>query len=268
MNRSFYGLLTLVFLIISCSNSVKNPEINGSSEEEIPVENHIEIDTAFTLDYLRGHFQPSKHADFVKVDPTYTDAYRTYYLHRETWESYKKMADAAAEDGVKLIIRSATRNFDHQKSIWEGKWTGSRLIEEGANAAEKYPDPETRALRILLYSSMPGTSRHHWGTDIDLNNFTNEYFKEGEGAKIYQWLVTNGPEFGFCQPYTEKGEDRPFGYEEERWHWSYVPLARQLTELAKLELADEAISGFLGAETATQIGVVQKYVLGINKACL
>lgn len=268
MYQSFFSNFLFALLLFACNNSVKDPGNNESFQPEIPAQKHIEIDTTFTLDYLRGHFQPSKHPDFVKVDPAYTDAYRDYYLHRETWEAYKKMADAAANDGVKLIIRSATRNFEHQKSIWEGKWTGSRLIEEGANAAKKYPDPKTRALRILLYSSMPGTSRHHWGTDIDLNNFTNEYFQTGEGAKIYQWLVTNAPDYGFCQPYSPKGPDRLFGYEEERWHWSFMPIARQLTALAEQQLSDEEINGFLGAETAVQIGVVEKYILGINKLCL
>ncbi len=136
------------------------------------------------------------------------------------------------------------------------------------SAAKKYPDPKTRALKILLYSSMPGTSRHHWGTDIDLNSFVNSYFEKGEGAKIYDWLTANAASYGFCQPYTEKGESRPFGYEEERWHWSYLPLAKQLTELAKVKLKDEAISGFKGAEVAPQIRVVEKYVLGISKSCL
>jgi len=58
------------------------------------------------------------------------------------------------------------------------------------------------------------------------------------------------------------------GYEEEKWHWSYLPLARKLTALAKAELKDEDISGFLGAETAPEIKVVERYVLGINPACL
>lgn len=267
MNWLLPSLCLFVFVSFSCNGPSAQPAENAAEKEEI-AENIIEIDTTFTLNYLRGYFQPSKHHAFVKVDPSYTDGARVYYLHRETWKAFKSMADAAAADGIKLILRSATRNFEHQKSIWEGKWTGSRLIEEGANAAEKYPDPKTRALRILLYSSMPGTSRHHWGTDIDLNNFTNEYFKEGKGAEIYEWLVANGPSFGFCQPYTAKGSDRPYGYEEERWHWSYIPLARQLTELARRNLKDEAINGFQGAETAPQIGVVEKYVLGINKDCL
>ncbi|MCB0654019.1 MAG: M15 family metallopeptidase [Saprospiraceae bacterium] len=260
--------LLLFPLLFSCKNigvetmeaKVGDPSASGK--------NAMAIDTSFTLDYLRGHFIPSKHPDFVKVDPAYTDHARDYYLHKEAWGAFKKMADAAAGEGIKLFIKSAARNFEDQKGIWEAKWTGARLIEEGVSAAKQYPDPKTRALKILLYSSMPGTSRHHWGTDFDLNNLNPEYFQSGEGARIYQWLTANAGNFGFCQPYSPKGPERPDGYEEEQWHWSYFPLAKQLTELARLELKDENITGFLGSETAQKIGVVEKYVLGVNKQCM
>ena len=115
---------------------------------------------------------------------------------------------------------------------------------------------------------MPGTSRHHWGTDIDLNAFINEYFERGDGLKLYNWMVANAASYGFCQPYTQKGPKRPDGYNEEKWHWSYLPLAKKLSDQAKQELKDAMISGFDGAEAAQAIGVVEKYVLGINQACL
>ena len=42
---------------------------------------------------------------------------------------------------------------------------------------------------IMKYSSMPSTSRHHWGTDIDLNSLENSYFEKGEGKKYsIGWL--------------------------------------------------------------------------------
>ena len=115
---------------------------------------------------------------------------------------------------------------------------------------------------------MPGTSRHHWGTDIDMNNFENEYFESGQGLKEYEWLVANGASFGFCQVYTEKDEKRPDGYQLEKWHWSYLPISKQLTNLAQEALKDQMINGFDGSETAVDIEVVRKYVLGINKECL
>lgn len=220
----------------------------------------------FSMEYLMGRFDPATHPDFVSVDPKYTDG-AGYYLRRDAYESFRRMWDAAAADEIRLTIISATRNFDRQKQIWEAKWTGRRKIENGANAAEKYPDPRVRALKILEYSSMPGTSRHHWGTDIDLNDLDNYTFEHGQGRQVYEWLQAHAAEYGYCQPYTAKGPHRPEGYNEEKWHWSYAPVSRQLTRLAGSRLRDVSIDGFEGAETAVGIGVVRKYILGVNEDC-
>ena len=226
-----------------------------------------EQEPSFDANYIMGKFDPAQHPDFVKVDKKYADV-EGYFLRKETYASFEKMCEAAKADGVTLTIVSATRNFERQRAIWEGKWSGSRLIENGANAAKKYPDPKTRALKILEYSSMPGSSRHHWGTDIDLNDLDNYTFEQGPGKKVYDWLQKHAHEYGFCQPYTPKGDARPNGYNEEKWHWSYIPVAKKLTDLAARTLTDDMIGGFKGAETAIEIKVVEKYVLGINQECL
>ncbi|MEO1627788.1 MAG: M15 family metallopeptidase, partial [Bacteroidota bacterium] len=221
----------------------------------------------FGIDYLTGKFEPSVHQDFVEIDKTHASR-PGMYIRRDAYEAFRKMFEAAQKDGVRLIIKSATRNFEAQKSIWEGKWTGSRLLDGGINAAKKFPDPTERALKILEWSSMPGTSRHHWGTDIDLNAFVNKYFETGKGLKEYQWLRKHAASFGFCQPYSPKGEARPYGYNEEKWHWSYMPVAGRLFSEAKAKLKNDAISGFKGSQVANKIGVVEKYVLGISEECL
>ena len=220
----------------------------------------------FTTDYLTGHFEPAQHPDFSIIDAQYADR-EGLYLRKDAYAQFKAMYAAAQQEGVKLIIRSATRNFNYQKGIWERKWNGERALEGNETAPQAYPEPQERALAILRYSSMPGTSRHHWGTDIDLNSFDNDYFATGEGKKIYDWLLAHAAEYGFCQPYTAKGPARPEGYNEERWHWSYLPVASQLTRLARRDLQDSMIAGFAGAEVAPAIGVVQKYVLGVSEAC-
>lgn len=280
MNRYIYSLLGGV-LLLACSPTPSTQQetatttTDSSTVEVVAPDTLMKaeekrstvIDSSFTLDYLRGKFVPSKHPDFIKIPRAYTDKEQTYYLRKDVWEAYKEMADSAKVDGVELVIRSATRNFARQKTIWEGKWTGKRLINGNENAASKYPIAKERALQILLYSSMPGTSRHHWGTDIDLNNFNNSWFEKGKGLKLYKWLEANAATYGFCQPYSPKGDERPYGYEEEKWHWSYVPIAQQLTALAQTQLKDEDINGFEGADSAVDIGVVEKYILGVSKAC-
>ena len=149
----------------------------------------------------------------------------------------------------------ATRNFNYQKGIWEKKW---------ADLSKKITHPTARAKNILQFSAMPGSSRHHWGTDIDFDNLSNDYFEKGAGKKIFDWMKKNAPLYGFCQPYTA---GRPAGYNEEKWHWTYTPLSKELTEFAQKNLKNEQITGFNGAETAVKIDIVKNYVLGINRNC-
>jgi D-alanyl-D-alanine carboxypeptidase len=237
-----------------------------STEQKSAAAVPSDVKTDFpTVDYLMGKFDPAKHPDFTLI-PTQYGSKADMYLRKDVFEAYLKMHAAAKADGVNLLIISATRPFNYQKGIWEAKWNGSRPVD-GKDLSKTIPDPKTRALKILEYSSMPGTSRHHWGTDFDLNDLEDEYFQSGEGKKVYEWLSAHAAEYGFCQVYTPKGPERPHGYNEEKWHWSYVPVARQLSDFAAQHLKDEMITGFQGAETAKAIGVVEKYVLGVNPAC-
>lgn len=220
----------------------------------------------FDLDYLMGHFDPAQHPDFAKISSPFTD--RTdMYMRKDAYEAFKSMHAAALKEGISLKIISAARNFEVQKGIWEAKWNGSRILSNGENAAKAYPVAKNRAIKIMEYSAMPGASRHHWGTDIDLNNLSDKWFLQGDGQKIYAWLTKNASNFGFCQPYSVKNEERPHGYNEEKWHWSYMPISQKLTTFARNQMKDKQITGFSGAETAVEIGVVEKYVLGINHQC-
>ena len=220
-----------------------------------------------TLDDVMGKFIPAEDDDFVIIDMAYASR-ENMYLHKDTYSAFLKMHAAAKEDSINLTIRSATRNFYDQKRIWENKWNGNTLVEGGQNLAKTVADPKDRALIILKFSSMPGSSRHHWGTDIDINNFENNYFESGQGLKEYNWLVENAPSFGFCQPYTAKDNQRPNGYNEEKWHWSYLPVAVPLTRFVEKHLLNNMIEGFEGATTAQAIDIKTNYMLGINKTCL
>ena len=242
------------------------PSPKEAPDYEVIKDSFVDAPQLLSYQYLTGQFDPAKHPDFVPVADRYTDG-DPYLLHRETYAAFERMHAAADSAGVRLTMVSATRNFARQKQIWEAKWNGKRLLEGRDKADEVYPDPADRARAILRYSSMPGTSRHHWGTDIDLNDLENSYFASGPGKKVYDWLTANAATYGFCQPYTAKGAARPNGYEEEKWHWSYLPLATQLTDYAKAALVDTDIAGFAGAEAAPRIGILDNYVLGINAAC-
>lgn len=206
-------------------------------------------------EYLLGKFDPAAHPDFVPVGTPYADK-PNMMLRKEAFEAFKKMWEAAQKAGVSLKIISSTRTFAQQKNIWEGKW---------GRFAKEAPAPKDRALKILEYSSMPGLSRHHWGTDIDLNDLNNASFERGgKHEKVYEWLAAHAHEFGFCQPYTA---GRPHGYHEEKWHWTYTPLSIPFLVQHKASIADADIRGFLGSDLAAKIGAVKNYVWGINPSC-
>lgn len=218
-----------------------------------------------TRRYLMGQFDPTQDERFARIPEAY--ASKTMYMRKEALKAFQAMHDAAQKDGISLKILSATRPFDVQKSIWEAKWTGKRKVD-GKLLPKEVKDPKGRATKILRWSSMPSTSRHHWGTDIDINSLEPSYFEAGQGLKEYEWLVANAPTYGFCQVYSEMGANRPYGYQEEKWHWSYLPISKSLTEAYAQKITDQDIGGFMGAESAPMIEVVKKYVLGINPDCL
>lgn len=215
-------------------------------------------------EYLMGKFTPKEHPLFDRIPSRMSS--REMYLRKEALAAFEKMHQAAKKDGIELTIISATRPFHHQKSIWEAKWQGKRQVD-GELLSPTVKDTAGRATRILRWSSMPGTSRHHWGTDIDINDLNNSYFESGKGKKEYAWLVAHAGDYGFCQVYSAIGKKRPYGYQEEKWHWSYLPIAQKLTRAYKDMIRDGDIKGFAGAESAPKIEVVKKYVLGINPDC-
>jgi len=270
-------LFTMAFLACGSPSASQTEEVEGSMGSEITLENTeldvIEIPAWLPSDViarkqeLTGRIDPGSHPAFVKLVSRYTDGDGIYLLRSQTANAVEQMIDSAKKDGVILRVRSATRNFDRQAQIWGAKWRGDRTLSNGVNLRKTIMSDSAKARMILLYSSMPGTSRHHWGTDIDFNAFENEYFKSGKGLAEYEWLQENAAHFGFFQPYTSKASGRT-GYEEERWHWSYRPLSLKLTELYKAEISYEDISGFDGAEVAPSVNAIEEYVLGLPVSLL
>ncbi len=209
------------------------------------------------VDYLMGRFEPAKHPAFTRIPKKYASR-KGLYLRTEALNAFRQMHDAAKKQGINLVIKSATRNFSYQRRIWERKWKAKS--RSGLNAT-------ARALNILQFSSMPGTSRHHWGTDIDINAFHNAWFNSGEGLRLFNWMTKHAAKYGFYRPYTAKNQQRPNGYNEEKWHWSYTPLSIPMLQDASTVLSDHDITGFLGSETAIKIKVKDNYILGVDQSC-
>jgi zinc D-Ala-D-Ala carboxypeptidase len=207
----------------------------------------------YSKEELLGKFDPSKQSGFSKIEKKYTDK-DNIYLRTEAYNAFVTMAAAAKKEGVNLRILSATRNFDYQKGIWETKW--KRPHYKSWEDAEKVMD-------IMHYSAMPGASRHHWGTDVDFNSVDPSYFASGIGKKTYDWLCEHGAEYGFAQTYTTKKYGRT-GYEEEKWHWSYMPIAKEMLKAYNATISYTDLRGFSGAEAAKTVGVFKDFVNGID----
>ena len=255
--RFLFLLLCTIVIIPSCKKAGGEITAESIIDSTILVESiKYEIDT-IPLDYLLGKYNPKKDDRFEVIPKKYT-LKDSIFLRKETMSAFKQMYDSAYAQGIKLSIKSATRNFDYQNRIWLRKW--KQYKKQGLSDIDA-------AKRILTYSAMPCTSRHHWGTDIDINMLDNNYFEKGLGLREYTWLKENASKFGFCQTYTKKDSLRPTGYNEEKWHWSYLPLANELTNAYERQVTPDLIKGFKGASFSDSLNIIQEYVLGINHEC-
>lgn len=217
--------------------------MNTQTQEVSPVSINIPTDK---LSAVHGVGNESV---LVPVPSQYTT--KDELIHQDAYEPLMSLIAAAQADGINLTVVSAYRSYKRQKQIWENKWGGS------AN------DDTEKALSILKWSSFPGTSRHHWGTEVDLNSVKLDYWDSAEGMAVYEWLTQNAPKFGFCQTY---GPNRTKGYSEEAWHWSHIPTAQQYYDQIRHPeiLALVTSQNVKGVEALRQLGTVQDYVTGIS----
>lgn len=270
-------LLAVLFIFSRDERAARRANIPNLPQPEAIIESHV-IETptemepqsempieSIALELLMGKVDPATNPLFVPVESRYASR-SGMFMHRHAYEAFKQMHAAAAADGINLVIVSAMRTFNHQRRIWNDKWNGRQMLEGNINATS-IANPLERAREILRFSAMPGTSRHHWGTDIDLNSVENSYFESGQGEMVYHWLQQNAARFGFCQPYTARGNNRMGGYEEEKWHWSYKPVSDINLKAFIHYVGYEQIDGFNGWKTAREIGVIENYVMQINFEC-
>lgn len=248
----------LIFLsLISCSESSKKQiEINSKTNSEelsdtIPIDSVVQKYQDIPKDYLIGKINPASDSMFVLVPRKYC-LLRTEYIHKDVLAPFIAMYEAAAKEGVTLGIVSAMRTFDVQKSLWNQRYYTS-------------DNPAKTAKMVLSYLAMPGTSRHHWGTDVDLMDTKLHFFETEQGKKSYQWLLDNAAFYGFYQVYSA---GRNTGYNEEKWHWSYMPVAKEFQIQFKDKIVYSDITGFNGAETAEELNVIDDYVFGIDTTLL
>lgn len=166
-----------------------------------------------------------------------------FLLHKQMIQDFLRLQRAAEEAGFRLEIASAFRSYERQLLIWNAKARGERslLDNDGRELEFSALSPEEIIFAILRWSALPGSSRHHWGTDIDVFDANTQSLEEvklvpaeseagGPAAGLHDWLdsqITQNEAFNFYRPYkTDRG-----GVAPERWHLSYYPLSNRFLGL-------------------------------------
>ena len=172
-------------------------------------------------------------------------------LHYEVVASFLAMRDAAASAGIDLTARSSFRDFDTQVSIWNRKWQGERpILDRQGRAIDRASLADADVVdAILCWSAVPGGSRHHWGSDVDVIDAAavpqgyavqlvpEEYAEKGIFGRLSAWLDANMRSFGFFRPYrTDRG-----GVSPEPWHLSYAPISLPALEALSLSMLRQVI---------------------------
>jgi LAS superfamily LD-carboxypeptidase LdcB len=199
-------------------------------------------------------------------------------LHREVAGPYLALRASAATAGIDLVPVSSFRDFQRQLLIWNGKCRGERelLDRDGQRLDPAALDQDALVSAILLWSALPGASRHHWGTDMDVIDAAAiekdglprlepaEYAPGGSFSRLNDWLDENAARFGFYRPYSvDRG-----GVHPEPWHLSYAPLAQQALDAYSIKVLEDALAAegidALDAVRRRLPEIVERYVMNVE----
>jgi len=198
-------------------------------------------------------------------------------VHREVVVPLRQMRQAAALAGIDLVPVSGFRDFDRQLAIWNAKCRGERVLldRDGQPLDALSLSAEQRVSMILHWSALPGASRHHWGTEIDVIDaaalpedpsrlMVEDYADGGIYAALNRWLDRNAAQFGFYRPYAS---DRG-GVQPEPWHLSYAPVSGPALAAMSLTLLRETLTeaGIDAPEVVAQRlpEIYQRYVVNVD----
>ena len=201
-----------------------------------------------------------------------------FAVHPEVVEPFFAMVQAAEKAGILMAPFSSFRDFKTQLRIWNKKFSGEKPLYDLHGFPRNYSVLSESEIidAILNWSALPGASRHHWGTEIDVIDsgaISQDYQvqllpQEVEpGGVFYQlhcWLNENIERFGFFRPYREyRG-----GMYPEPWHLSYARVSIPALESLSLELLASIIqaSNIKGKELVLERlpEIYQHHVLNIT----
>ncbi|MCK5882825.1 MAG: M15 family metallopeptidase [Bacteriovoracaceae bacterium] len=175
-------------------------------------------------------------------------------VHREVLPEFLNLVELGKAQNFDIKIASGFRDYKRQLNIWNNKARGLRplLDDKGNQLNLDILSPEEILYSILRWSAIPGFSRHHWGSDIDIYDHsaipTNDYQvqltpievqENGIFAPLHLWIdqLIAQEKTKFYRPFEK---DRG-GVAPERWHLSYKPTSDNFRELLSLDVFREQI---------------------------
>lgn len=186
------------------------------------------------------------------------------FLHADIVDDVKSLQLAAKKAGISIDIASGYRSVERQIGIWNAKWNGERPLfsRSGHQLNHSQLSDNEKLNAILIWSALPGASRHHWGTDFDvydkpamdaanlsLQLIETEYENDAPCAALSNWLGNNAKTNGFSRPYIRDMG----GIAREPWHISHI---RKASEFEK-ELNIDTLSSFIeGIEIAGKSAIM------------
>ncbi len=196
---------------------------------------------------------PMNNQELTGEDRTHIRQYDKprFAFQPEAADAFFSMRKAAAEEGIDLHPFSAFRDFKSQLGIWNKKFSGKMPLyaEDGTTLDSSLLDEHELVFAILNWSALPGGSRHHWGTDIDVIDMSvvssdyqvrllpEETREGGVFYKLHCWLDESMDQFGFFRPYARYQN----GVFPEPWHLSYAPISRYALKELTLEIVADTI---------------------------
>ena len=175
-----------------------------------------------------------------------------HFLQAKAMKAFQGLQQSAVKNGFNLQPASSFRDFARQQLIWNGKFNGERKVHEDVGNALDLSrlDDWQKAQAILRWSALPGASRHHWGTEIDI--FDPDLLPQGQSLQLEPWeyeqggyffelsefLTENLPHFDFNLPFMQMPAEKKIG--REPWHISYMPLAEKAKQLFSAEVLLQA----------------------------
>mgnify|MGYP001031706809 CR=1 FL=1 len=175
--------------------------------------------------FCQATFAQVNTIQLLGIDESHLVEQDNYKLTQQTAKAFAAMQAAALDDGIAIQLVSAHRSFERQQEIWERKF--KQYTADGMTGKQAIT-------KILEYSTIPGTSRHHWGTDIDITDanapkqnsllVTEKFDDNGPFAPLHKWMQANAHRFGFVLVYTN--DEKRTGFAYEPWHYSYFPEAK------------------------------------------